>query len=323
MTACSAFVLYGIQPRSSSSVDGAPVLNRSPPRVLLASSKTQASRLAPLLIERGLRPIWCPTVEEVPLTDEASLTDLDDALWRLSEYDYLLLPCRASIDAVAFRMRRLFEEPDTVKVGELLELSGAKVGSLSRDALLLRSAIGVVADIVSPAGESLAGLVDLIVEDSRGRRGRPLLVLIPCSTSAGARNGFGGVPELAHRLESFGMQVSLCAAFATIPIRRTSVRTELDLLLEGRIDCVVFSSAMDVEHFHAAYIQDAPFPAVTAAVTEEAARALQEAHQLSPLVRAAGPDALRSIADQLETLLCFGSSEVSTNGLIFPRSCME
>ena len=73
-------------------------------KVLVTRSRTQASKLKVLLEESGAQPVELPTIQTTPLQDYGQL---DSALARLSQFNWVIFASVNAVDAVFTRLELL------------------------------------------------------------------------------------------------------------------------------------------------------------------------------------------------------------------------
>ncbi len=134
-------------------------------RVLVTRTRQQASDLRVLLAELGAEVLEAPTIELVPPAD---WTEVDEALWRVREFDWLVLTSVNGVDAVAQRLEAL-----KLDARQFAGVRIAAIGAATADAL--HSRLRLSADLVPTqfVAESLAA--ELIAR--HGVDGRKFLLL--------------------------------------------------------------------------------------------------------------------------------------------------
>ena len=73
-------------------------------RILITRPRAQAEEFVQMLVVEGAEPIFFPVIEIVPLDD---FSELDDALYHLNQYHWLILTSIHSVDALFTRLRTL------------------------------------------------------------------------------------------------------------------------------------------------------------------------------------------------------------------------
>jgi uroporphyrinogen III methyltransferase/synthase len=196
-------------------------------RILVTRARQQASQLAELLRDEGAWPVECPTIEIRP---PASWAELDAALARAGEYDWVLFTSANAVRVVLERLAGTGRDIRALGRARLGAIGPATAASL--EALRLR--VDVVpqeyrAEAVTAALEAAAG--------PGGLAGRT--VLIP--RAAEARDV---VPdELAAR----GARVHCVTAYQTV-LPDQGGGPARALLRSGAIDAVTFTSGSTVRN---------------------------------------------------------------------------
>ncbi len=200
--------------------DNQPLFGR---RVLVTRSPKQARSLAGLLQAAGAEAICLPTVEIAP---PASWAELDTAIAELATTDYLIL---TSANGVAAFFDRL---SDAGLDGRALH--GVTIVAVGPKTAAAIAEHGLRADLV-PQRYQAEGIIELlqqrILTDKR--------ILYP--RSASARD------LLCTELSKAGAEVRAPVAYRTEPIADDAARLR-ELLADGQLDAVTFTSASTVEH---------------------------------------------------------------------------
>lgn len=176
-----------------------------------------------LLCDLGAEIIFCATIEILPPLEWAPL---DDALHRLSTYDWIVFTSR---NAVAHFSARL------AKVAGLPLTSGARIaaiGAATRDALR-----GYGMSVDAMPNRAMADAIPAALGDIVGMR-----ILLPRSDIAR--------PELPTTLRAAGATVDAVTAYRTVA---TSDAAELARQIRnGSVDAITFASGSAVRAFAAA-----------------------------------------------------------------------
>jgi uroporphyrinogen III methyltransferase/synthase len=189
-------------------------------RILVTRSRQQASALSERLRHLGAEPLEYPAIEIAPPKD---MNPLDEAIARLSAYDWLILTSTNGVRAFVDRMSE-----KGVGTLALSKLKIAAVGPATSQAL---AGYGLRVDYVPEVyttKEIAAGLGDVA-----GQR-----VLLPRAERA--------PKQLAQALRTKGAVVDEVVAYRTLAVRAAD---ELKALLgEGQIDIVTFTSSSTVRN---------------------------------------------------------------------------
>jgi uroporphyrinogen III methyltransferase/synthase len=194
-------------------------------RILVTRTRQQASTLTEALEELGADVIEAPTVEIHPPEDPR---EVDDALGRLNEFDWLVLTSPNGVDALFARL---------VAMGaDARSLAGVKiaaVGTGTSGALAQRS---IHADLV-PETFTTAALADALIKAIGGAHKKVLLARSDIAT-----------PGLAEALTNAGADLREIKIYRTT--RPAGLGDEATAALkEGRIDWVTFTSSSTAENF--------------------------------------------------------------------------
>lgn len=187
-------------------------------RVVVTRPKAQAAGLLRLLAERGAKPIACPAIEIAPLL---SYADLDGALARLADFDWVVFTSANGVKAVWERL----------EAAQALTMAGkqvAAIGPATAQALARRGVTPAFVPEEYVAEAIVPGLGDV----ARKR------VLLPRAELA--REALAGL------LTSLGAEVHEIAAYRTLPAEVTA--EALAALREG-VDAVLFTSSSTVRFF--------------------------------------------------------------------------
>jgi uroporphyrinogen III methyltransferase/synthase len=192
--------------------------------VVVTRSRDQASHLVELLNAAGARCLEVPTIEISPPADFAPL---DAALQQLSRYDWVIFTSANGVNAF---MGRLFHMGLDVRVLGRARL--AVIGPATAQAL---RDYGLVADVV-PDTFQAEGLLEVLAPRLLG--GTRLLL-------ARAEQARDVLPDGLIRL---GAKLDVVPVYRALP--PSSVPPEAaELLSEGRVDILTFTSSSTVHNF--------------------------------------------------------------------------
>lgn len=201
--------------------------------VAILESRTGA-HLAELVRRRGWVPMLAPALEEVPDLDARALESLLER-WRSNPFDMCIFQTGVGT-------RALFAAADLVSLTDEFKtrLAAARVvvrGPKPVGELNLR---GIRIDLRAASPFTTATVLDALADTPL--RGANVLV-----QRYGAANR-----ALAQGLEARGATVEEIATYRwAIPAHTQPLLDLLGELAEGRIDAVVFTSAVQIEHLHA------------------------------------------------------------------------
>lgn len=187
-------------------------------RLLLARPRERMEPLAGRLRTLGAQVLEAPAVELVPVEEDEKIRD---CISHLEAYDWLVFTSPAGVRIFFADMER--RKADVRRLGHIrIAVIGEGTGKALEERGIYPDLMPQVYDGVS-LGRALAG------EDIRGKR-----ILLPRAKR--------GNPELVPLLEEAGAAVDDISIYRTLyPESQTvDIRKELE---EGRIDCVVLTSA--------------------------------------------------------------------------------
>lgn len=196
-------------------------------KVLVTRSRDQASALSELLREYGAEPIEFPVIKISP---PESFAELDAALDKIEEYDWVLFTSANSVRAVINRLKELGRDVRSLK--------GPKIGAIGPKTAESISCLGMNVDF-TPAEFVAEAVVQEFPEDPSGKR-----ILIPRAKEARE--------VLPEKLAEQGAQVDVVTAYQTLS--DTSDKSDRSdgirkMLNNGEIDIITFTSSSTVENF--------------------------------------------------------------------------
>jgi len=196
--------------------------------VLYTTPRNYAGKLGRLLIERGARPVWMPTIYIEPVADYRVF---DEALRERDRYDWIAFTSRNGIDAYLNRMAALGLTPEDVL--------GVKAAAIGNDAALLKQ--GGITPVLVPPTPSPIG----IVRELERRGVSSGTVLVPAPDVIGMAEP-RVVPEFIENLEAIGLTTKRVPAYLTA--RETEdLEVGTRMLLAGEIDMIAFTSRGEIE----------------------------------------------------------------------------
>ncbi|MEH2146458.1 uroporphyrinogen-III synthase [Nostoc sp.] len=201
-------------------------------RILVTAPRNYAYRLSEQIIKQGGLPVLMPTIETCYLSN---YTKLDAALNHIGEFDWIIFTSRNGITAFFQRMNDLDIPVSVVQKCHLC--------ALGEDAESLSSFCGKV-DLI-PTESSPAGIVAelaklLEIHDKK--------VLIPAPEVVGLPEP-DVVPNLITDLRELGIKVTPVPTYITQGLDKNIYSIELNLMRQGMIDVIAFSSTAEVESF--------------------------------------------------------------------------
>ncbi|QMS88183.1 uroporphyrinogen-III synthase [Nostoc edaphicum CCNP1411] len=201
-------------------------------RILVTAPRNYAYRLSEQIIKKGGLPVVMPTIETCYLSN---YTKLDAALDHIDEFDWIVFTSRNGIAAFFHRMNDLDIPISVVQKCHLC--------ALGKDAESLLSFCGKV-DLI-PAESSPAGIV---AELAKLPQIQDKKVLIPAPEVVGLPEP-DVVPNLITDLQKLGIEVTRVPTYITQGLNKSIYGIELNLMRQGIIDVIAFSSTAEVESF--------------------------------------------------------------------------
>ncbi len=194
-------------------------------RVLVTRTREQASALSNLLRRAGAEPVELPTIELVPVADDAPLAGLARGL-EAAAYDWCLFTSANAFELIDAYLGRSGRDVRTFGRCRLAALGSATAAALERR--------GLRADL--PASEfSSAGLLDAFAaQELQGRR-----VLLPRAA--------GGQARLVDGLRARGATLEEVVLYEARPPPTVDAEA-LSVLRNGRIDAATFASSSAVRN---------------------------------------------------------------------------
>lgn len=193
-------------------------------RVIVTRAREQASEFSDLLEGSGAEVIEFPTIEIAP---PRSWRELDNAIKRVSRYDWIIFTSVNGVRYLVERLRRLGKD--------IRELKGVKVCAIGPRTAEAIESLGINVDLTPKEYRGEA-----IIEGLGRRRIKGKRFLIPRALKAREI-----LPEEIKRL---GGKVDVVTAYRTVkPGEKTEAIRQL--LKEGKIDVVTFTSSSTVTNF--------------------------------------------------------------------------
>ena len=191
-----------------------------------------AARLSQQLIAKGGLPFLMPTIETCRLENFA---ELDAALRRVDGFDWIAFTSRNGIDAFFQRMQDLELSPSLLKT--------CQICAIGKDAERL-AAFGITVDLIptQSSPEGITAQLAVIPEIDQKN------VLVPVPEVVGVTEP-DVVPNFVAGLERLGMNVTRVPTYLTRCLDKTLYDVELNLIHQGKIDAIAFSSTAEVESF--------------------------------------------------------------------------
>lgn len=197
-------------------------------RILFCTPRNYGQKLAGLLVKHGALPVWMPTIVIEPMED---YSEFDDAIRNLADYSWISFTSRNGIEAFFNRLEALGLKQEV--------LSGIKVSALGNDGKVLEEQ-GIKVDLLPPAA-STKGVVEEL--ERRGETSGRILLPVP---EVYGMDEPSVIPDYIGLLEAAGMEPHRVPAYATHRVTE-GLEPELELLLNGRLDLIAFSSVGEID----------------------------------------------------------------------------
>jgi uroporphyrinogen-III synthase len=201
-------------------------------RILVTAPRNYASRLSEQIINKGGLPLLMPTIETCLLEN---YSQLDTALSRIDEFDWIAFTSRNGIDAFFHRMNILSLPASRVKNCQL-----CAIGKDSEKLLSFCGRIDLIPTESSPEG--------IVAELSKLANIHEKSILVPVPEVVGVPEP-DVVPKFIADLRKLGMRVTRVPIYTTRCLDKNIYEVELNLIRQGMIDAIAFSSTAEVESF--------------------------------------------------------------------------
>ena len=199
----------------------------------ITRTRTQASALSTRLRELGADVIECPTIRIEPLDDYSAA---DEAIHRLTAgccgnggYDWLVLTSTNGVDHFFRRLAAAGLDSRSLCTTKVAAIGSATAKELSRH--------GIAADLV-PDEYKAEAAASALLQSGVGDGTRVLI--------ARAEHARTTLPDL---LGEAGAEVCVVPLYRTLPETGQRTAMALDLILEGKVDSVTFTSSSTVRNF--------------------------------------------------------------------------
>ncbi|HLO85719.1 MAG TPA: uroporphyrinogen-III synthase [Nostocaceae cyanobacterium] len=201
-------------------------------RIVVTAPRNYAARFAEQIIKKGGLPMLMPTIETYSLVD---YTELDDTLKNIDDFDWILFTSRNGIAGFFQRLNAL-NLPISV-------LQNCQLAAIGKDAESLLSICGRV-DLI-PAEPSPVGMVTELgkLPNIQGKK-----ILVPAPKVVGITEP-NVIPNLVSDLQKLSVHVTRVPVYITQAVNKNIYPVELNLIQQGLIDIIAFSSTAEVESF--------------------------------------------------------------------------
>jgi len=200
--------------------DNSPLFGK---RVLVTRVRHQASALSKLLGEHGAEPVEMPVMAIEEISDYG---ELDQAILTLSHYHWVIFTSVNGVQSFFTRLGMKGMDTREFKDIKLCAIGPATAAALEEH--------GLKVDYMPPEYTSEAIAAGFQDKDIRGKR-----VLLPRSEIA--------PDEIIERLTGLGAEVKQVSAY-TVTLAKEGISKGKQLLLEGKIDIVTFTSSSTVRN---------------------------------------------------------------------------
>ena len=197
-------------------------------RILFTTPRNYAAKLSRLLVLRGALPVWMPTIVIESMQD---YHEFDQAIKNLSDYNWIAFTSRNGIEAFFDRLEALSLDRGVLK--------NTKLCALGNDAKALQEK-GVTVNLVPPVATTRGIVEELEKRDVKSGR-----ILLPVPEVVGMEEP-RVIPDLVGWLSGIGMEVHRVPAYTTSR-NSEGLSAEAQMLLDGIIDMIAFTSAAEIE----------------------------------------------------------------------------
>ncbi|WGV23293.1 uroporphyrinogen-III synthase [Halotia branconii] len=201
-------------------------------RILVTAPKNYAFRFSEQIIKKGGIPVFMPTIETCYLSN---YTKLDNILNCIDKFNWIVFTSRNGIIGFFERMNNL-----DISVSAL---QNCQLCALGKDAELLFTFCGRVDLIPQESGPT-----GIILELGKIPQINQQTVLVPAPEFIGIPEP-NVIPNLIADLQKLGMKVTHIPTYITQCINKHLYTVELNLIRQGMIDIIAFSSTAEVESF--------------------------------------------------------------------------
>jgi len=200
-------------------------------RIMITAPRNYGIRLSEAIINQVGIPIFMPTIETCLLED---YYELDNALKSVDKFDWITFTSRNGIDAFFTRLNGL-----NLPLSELK----AQVAAIGKDGERLAD-LGVNVALI-PEVSSPEGIIKELT-NIPGIEGQKVLVPIPKVMGIPEPDV---VPNFLLGLKQLGLEVTAVPVYVTRCLDKKIYEVELNLISEGKIDVVAFSSTGEISAF--------------------------------------------------------------------------
>ncbi|MEH2283583.1 MAG: uroporphyrinogen-III synthase [Nostoc sp.] len=201
-------------------------------RILVTAPRNYAYRLSEQIIKKGGLPVLMPTIETCYLSN---YTKLDAALAHIDEFDWILFTSRNGITAFFHRINDL-----NIPISVVQKCHLCALGKDAEHLLSFCSQVDLIPTESSPAG--------IVAELGKLPQIHDQKVLIPAPEVIDLPEP-DVVPNLITDLQKLGIEVTRVPTYITQGLDKSIYDIELNMMRQGMIDVIAFSSTAEVESF--------------------------------------------------------------------------
>jgi uroporphyrinogen III methyltransferase / synthase len=192
--------------------------------IVVTRARAQAGALAERIEELGGEVIEFPTIDIQPPENFAAF---DAAVAKIESYDWLFFTSVNSVEPFLSRLRQVGKDKDA--------LAKLQIGAIGSETAKKLIRAGMKCCLV-PERFQAEGILDAVnAESMHGKR-----VLIPRAVEARE--------VLPETLRAWGASVDVVSAYRTV-VPATPVAPLVDLLKQGKVDVITFTSSSTVRNF--------------------------------------------------------------------------
>ena len=193
-------------------------------RIVVTRARAQAGALAERIEEVGGEVIEFPTIDIQPPENFAAF---DAAVAKIESYDWLFFTSVNSVEPFLSRLRQVGKDKN--------RLAKLQIGAIGSETAKKLISAGMKCCLVPERFQAEGILEAFNAESMRGKR-----VLIP--RAAEARE------VLPETLRAWGASVDVVSSYRTV-VPATAVAPLVDLLKQGKVDVITFTSSSTVRNF--------------------------------------------------------------------------
>jgi uroporphyrinogen III methyltransferase/synthase len=194
-------------------------------RIVVTRSREQASDLVKSLSALGAECLEIPAIE---ITNPPDFAPLDEAIARLSTYQWLVF---TSVNAVDRFFARVFEKGLDARA-----LGNAKIAAIGPATAARLKNFGLVTDVIPKTYQA-----ESVVEAFKDKNMKGLRILLPRALEAR--------PVLPVELKKMGATVDEVAVYKTVAADSQLKDELMESLKNGQVDMVTFTSSSTVTRF--------------------------------------------------------------------------